>query len=98
MVRKFETLFFSGESGEREILIPSDVALIRLEFKSGTVTAMGRLDRESDPTPISGVSMKDFSTSINMSGGQIWTIDCSGLYKVIVNYTGTDEVLMKTIV
>ena len=99
MVRKYDILFFVGESGSRDILIPADVSMLRFELKSGTMTAMGYLDRESDPQPLSGISAKDYSVNLNMQGPGIFTIETSGLWKVTMNYSnGSDEVAFKTIV
>lgn len=97
MVRKYDTLYFEGETGERTILLDPDVAMIRLEIKGGSLTAVGYLSKDSDPQPLSGISAKDYSVNATMSTG-IHTIECSGLYSVVTTYQGNSEVVFKTIV
>ena len=98
MVRKYEVLYFAGETGSKEILIPVDVAMLKFELKDGTLTAMGYLDRDSDPQPLSGISAKDYSVNLNMQGPGIFTLEVSGLYKISTVFQGSEEVAFKSIV
>ena len=97
MVHNYEKLYFAGESGERECLIPVNVGMLKIEVKSGSLTAMAMLDRDSDYQPLSAISMKDYSHSLTMSGPGLFTLEVSGIYKIQFNYNGSDDVYMKSI-
>ena len=97
----YKTLFLTKEMSPHQILkrvdaIMSGVSYSRL--KDGALTAMGYLDRDSDPQPLSGISAKDYSVNLNMQGPGIFTLEVSGLYKISTAFQGSEEVAFKSIV
>ena len=92
LVYSFEHLFFNTESGEKEVLIPTTVSMVRIEVKgSGTLICEAMLDRDSQKQPIAAINAKDFSSTLSMTEG-LYSIECSGYYKLffILNSPGSD--------
>lgn len=97
MINKYEVLYFSAESGDKEVLVSPNVSLLKAEVKSGTLTVKAMLDRESEALPVAGISAKTFESMLNMTGPDLYNIDVSGYYKLIFTYSGGDDVYIKTL-
>lgn len=98
MVERYEKLFQSGETGEKKLLIPSNVSMIKVEIKgSGSLNCTAMLDRDSDKQVIGAIKANDFSKVTTMNGGAIYTLEVSGYYKVFFTLSGSADVYIKTI-
>lgn len=98
MVYSYEKLFQSGETGEKEVLIPVNVSMVKIEVKgSGTLVCTAMLDRESDKVAIGAINAKDFSNTLSMTEG-LYTIEVSGYYKIFFTLSGAStDVYIKAI-
>lgn len=85
MIRK-EFFLYDKENGEKEIIIPNDVSLIKIEVPSGiNITMQGKLTRESDLySNLMGIKSKDLKSYLTITDG-IFTIEVNGLYSVKFN-------------
>lgn len=85
MIRK-EFYLYNKESGDKEILVPVDVALVKIVVPSGiNITAYGKLTKEDENyNGLMGIKSNDLKTYITMTNG-LYTIDANGLYSIKFN-------------
>ena len=98
MIERYEKLFQSGDSGEKELLISPNVSMIKVAIKGrGSLYCKAKLNRNSDKKVIGAIKASDFSKVSTMSGGAIYTLEVSGYYKVFFTLSGSADVYIKTI-
>lgn len=85
MVRK-EFFLYDNDNGEKEIIIPGDVALIKIEVFSGVnITAQGKLTKDNEIySGLMGIKSNDLKPYVVMSEG-LFTIEVNGIYSVKFN-------------
>ena len=80
---------FSAE-GIREFHISRSVSLMKLEVISGSVKVEGRMTKESQYTPVSGVNTLLEKSSVASKG--ITSFEVGGFYQVKLTYDGSEPV------
>lgn len=100
MVRNRIFLYDSakGETGEKELRVPTNVSLIKLENQgSGSVTITGTTDRgKVQFYAIGGIKVNDFSTALTFSNG-LYNIETSGLEYMRFNLDTASDVYITLI-
>lgn len=88
-----------GETGLKELRVPTNVSLIKLENRgSGSVTASGTTERGENAVffPLGGVKVNDFSNTTSFAQG-IYNIEVSGLDYVRFNLDSASDVYITLI-
>lgn len=97
MVERYIELFDGTESGEKEMLIASNIGMLKIEVEgSGTLGLTAMLDRNSQKQVLGAIKSNDFSTNVALTAG-LYTVEVSGYYKVFFTLTGNATVYVKTI-
>lgn len=97
MIKK-EFYLYNNDSGEKEIKVFNDTALVKLEIPSGiNITAQGKLSKDSvNYNGLMGIKSNDLKTYINMTDG-LFTIDVNGIYSIKFNSDASGIIKIKEI-
>lgn len=81
-----EFFLYKEESGEKEIIIPLQSVLIKIEVPFGVnISAQGKLTKESESyNSLMGIKSNDLKTYVSMTDG-LFSIDVNGIYSVKFN-------------
>lgn len=87
---------YDEESGEKEVIIPLQSALIKIEVPEGVnISAQGKLAKESQVyNALMGVKSNDLKTYISMTNG-LFSIDVNGIYSVKFNSDAVSTIKIK---
>ena len=97
MVQRYIQLFYNGETGQKDIILKTNVAMIKVEVKGdGPLTISAMLDRESQQYTLGAIKSDDFSKNTTLTNG-LYTVEVSGYYKIFFNLAGNADVYIKTI-
>ena len=97
MIRR-EIILYDKEIGEKEIKIPIDTAIIKLEIPSGiNLTIQGKLTKDSkNYFGLMGVKSSDLKSYINMTDG-LFSIEVNGIYSVKFNIDVESTIVIRMI-
>lgn len=84
---------YNEEQGIKEILIPPNCGIFKLEITSGTLTVSGKIQKENNFSLLSAIKASDYSKVSSISDPGIYTIDVNGLYSIQLNLTGIGNVV-----
>lgn len=82
-------------NGSKEIIIPSNVSLLKIEVLDGSVGVKAKFERDSPYQAIGGIKMYDFSKITNITGQGIYNFDINGYYSVQLEYNGNSNLKYK---
>lgn len=98
MVRIYQELYKSGETGSKRLEIKPNVGLLRIEINgSGTLIAKGVLDKGSTPYLISAIKCADYSKVTSMSEAGLYILEVSGLRYIDFELSGSATVNLKQV-
>lgn len=98
MVRIYQSLYKSGEFGDKRLDIKPNTGLIRLEINgSGSLNAKGVLEKGSEPYLISAIKCADYSKVTTMSDAGLYILEVAGLRYIDFTLTGNATVNLKQI-
>ena len=97
MVERYIEMFDGTESGEKELLLKTNVAMLKIEvIGSGTLSLTAMLDRDSNKQVLGAIKSDTFASVIALTAG-LYTVEVSGYYKVFFTLSGNATVNVKTI-
>lgn len=93
-----EYYLYNKELGEKEIKVPNNVALIKIEVPNGVnITAQGKLSKDSQNyNGMMGIKSNDLKTYIIMTDG-LFSIDVNGIYSIKFNSDAETSIKIKEI-
>lgn len=98
MVRIYQELYKSGETGSKRLEIKPNVGLLRIEINgSGTLVAKGVLDKGNTPYLISAIKCTDYSKVTSMSEAGLYILEVSGLRYIDFELSGSATVNLKQV-
>lgn len=97
MVERYVKIFDGTNSGEKELLLKTNVAMLKIEvIGSGSLSLMAMLDRDSNKQVLGAIKSDTFASTIALTAG-LYTVEVSGYYKVFFTLSGNATVNVKTI-
>ena len=97
MVERYVKIFDGTNSGEKELLLKANVAMLKIEvIGSGSLSLMAMLDRDSNKQVLGAIKSDTFASTIALTAG-LYTVEVSGYYKVFFTLSGNATVNVKTI-
>lgn len=97
MVERYVKMFDGTNSGEKELLLKTNVAMLKIEvIGSGSLSLMAMLDRDSNKQVLGAIKSDTFASTIALTAG-LYTVEVSGYYKVFFTLSGNATVNVKTI-